>query len=332
MKKKYFFSEAVEADIRKLREDGNTPQEIADKTNLPKLGIDNFLKRHKVFLSEEAKKAIEEKRQRKILETYDLDETKNKLKGRWSRLDESQKLELRQKYSSAQKRRVWSEEELKQSADLRRKRNYEEIARKLKEEGFSSSWEKYNSIALSNGGNLVSQYSSSQKKHRWVCSKGHVFSMTPNCVQTGQWCPKCSLRGPSMGQLEIYELIKSLGIECELSNRKVIRPYELDIWIPKGKLAIEFNGLYWHAKSESNRKHKTKGSMCRELGIRLLVIWEDEWKNDRDRIKDIIINCLNGQCPPKTYSFWTNGDERVDPKAYSGTRAIAKIESYEEVD
>ena len=31
------------------------------------------------------------------------------------------------------------------------------------------------------------------------------------------------------------------------NDRNLIKPYQLDIIIPKIKLAIQFNGLYWHS-------------------------------------------------------------------------------------
>ena len=46
--------------------------------------------------------------------------------------------------------------------------------------------------------------------------------------------------------------------------RKIINPFELDIFIPKLNLAIEYNGVYWHSeKLLNNDYHKNKYDLCK---------------------------------------------------------------------
>jgi len=49
-----------------------------------------------------------------------------------------------------------------------------------------------NLAAYKKGKCLSSIYVNSKTKLKWQCIKGHVFWMIPNCVQQGQWCPKCA--------------------------------------------------------------------------------------------------------------------------------------------
>ena len=35
-------------------------------------------------------------------------------------------------------------------------------------------------------------YANVMTKLRWECAKGYRWSMTPNNVQQGQWCPECA--------------------------------------------------------------------------------------------------------------------------------------------
>lgn len=85
-------------------------------------------------------------------------------------------------------------------------------------------------------------------------------------------------------QDEISEFVRSLGFETQ-ETRKVIPPYELDVYIPEKKLAIEYNGLYWHSSGskETDEKwskyHLMKTERCEEAGIQLLHIFENEWIN-----------------------------------------------------
>jgi G:T-mismatch repair DNA endonuclease (very short patch repair protein) len=67
------------------------------------------------------------------------------------------------------------------------------------------------------------------------------------------------------------------------SNDKALIGKELDIVIPEIKLAIEYNGLYWHSINGSKYKfgqHLSKTQSCEKLGYRLLYVWEDEWADN----------------------------------------------------
>lgn len=85
----------------------------------------------------------------------------------------------------------------------------------------------------------------------------------------------------STGEVELINFIESLGVKCSKS-RKIIPPYELDIYIPSKKLAIEFNGLYWHSSGSKETdhikvNHLNKTELCESKGIQLLHIFENEW-------------------------------------------------------
>ena len=85
-----------------------------------------------------------------------------------------------------------------------------------------------------------------------------------------------------------------------LKNVKdIIPPYELDLYLPDYKLAIEFNGIYWHShNNEKNNvinRHYIKTKLCKRKNIKLLHIFENEWinKTKRQVWKSIINNKLN---------------------------------------
>ena len=61
----------------------------------------------------------------------------------------------------------------------------------------------------------------------------------------------------------------------------MIYPQELDIVINEQKLAIEFNGSYWHDVNHVFPDyHLNKVIKCNQLGYRLIHIWEDEWTDE----------------------------------------------------
>lgn len=76
---------------------------------------------------------------------------------------------------------------------------------------------------------------------------------------------------------------KLLGMKCLYSTRKIITPYELDVYFPKFKLAIEYNGLGWHRSEDSIRRDEKKKELCDSKKINLIVIVE----NNRDYENDV---------------------------------------------
>lgn len=90
----------------------------------------------------------------------------------------------------------------------------------------------------------------------------------------------------------IAEWIRELGFEV-LESSTVIYPLTVDIFVPGRRLAIEYNGLYWHNERNKDKTyHSTKTERCREAGIDLIHVWEDDWKNKTEIVKSIIKNRL----------------------------------------
>lgn len=110
---------------------------------------------------------------------------------------------------------------------------------------------------------------------------------------------KPNAKGVSKLEKEVWEFIKQNTEErVFVSNRSILRSKEIDILIPKLKLAIEFNGDYWHStkhKQYWEHLHKTKN--CEAKGIRLIQIWEDEWKNNRLYVEYVLLCYLNNNTP-----------------------------------
>ena len=71
---------------------------------------------------------------------------------------------------------------------------------------------------------------------------------------------------------------------------------ELDIYIPGKKLAIEFDGLYWHSEKcgKGRYYHLNKTLACERRGVRLIHVFEDEWLEKRELVKDRIRTIISG--------------------------------------
>lgn len=103
-------------------------------------------------------------------------------------------------------------------------------------------------------------------------------------------CPICNpLRNP---ETSIETVIKNFLIEnninFEIHNKTIIKPYELDFYLPDYNLAIECNGVYWHSGKKCIERHQLKYDMCKKQNIQLMYFWEDQIINSVNIIYSIL--------------------------------------------
>ena len=111
----------------------------------------------------------------------------------------------------------------------------------------------------------------SNKKIWWKCSKGHEWQATIANRNSGRGCPVCnSERQTSFPEFVIVYYLKKHGLDVIHSYRK--QGYELDVYIPSKKIAIEYDGYYWH--KNKTRKDLEKNKKCEKDGIKLYRIRE----------------------------------------------------------
>jgi hypothetical protein len=107
-------------------------------------------------------------------------------------------------------------------------------------------------------------------------------------------CFPFGLNNTSIKENEVIKWLEEIGIKNIITNnRNIISGKELDIYLPDYKLAIEFNGIYWHNELFKNKNyHLDKTESCQKQGIHLIHIWEDDWLYKKDIVKSIILNKL----------------------------------------
>ena len=141
---------------------------------------------------------------------------------------------------------------------------------------------------------LISKFEDSGKEIIVKCKKcNNIFNTT--FFNLYQGCGKCKICYPASKSISQVEIEKWISNEFSdlffLSNdRKIIKPQELDIYIPDLKIAFEYNGLYWHSEKYGCGKeyHMKKTLKCEKLGIRLVHIFEDEWILGKENLKMIL--------------------------------------------
>lgn len=114
-------------------------------------------------------------------------------------------------------------------------------------------------------------------------------------------------------------LIESMGVEIVRKSRNIIPPLELDIYVPELKLAIEFNGTYWHSDAmKEKRYHQQKTIECAINGIRLIHIFEYEWVDADKQYK--IVELLKTIIQPSNNKVVYARKTKLTEINYSDTR------------
>lgn len=178
----------------------------------------------------------------------------------------------------------------------------------------------------------------SGKMISWICKEGHIWNAPPSSRTAGYNCPHC-FKYTSNKEKEILKYINSITKEKVISNSKdVLNPYEIDIYIPSLKLAFEFNGIYWHTEKQGRGKeyHYNKWKGCKDKGIRLITIWEDEWDYKKNSIKKLIESILNKNAQIiKTTRIdeinieeYLNFSSKYDPRYFNGLNIMCKNDKY----
>ena len=96
----------------------------------------------------------------------------------------------------------------------------------------------------------------------------------------------------SQEELSLKHWLDEIGVEYT-SESDILRPKKLDIYIPSKKLAIEYNGVYWHSDAcKPKRYHMDKYKACEAHGVQLIQIWSDWWLNKPEAVKSVILSKL----------------------------------------
>ena len=158
------------------------------------------------------------------------------------------------------------------------------------------------------------EYIGWDKTYRWKClicqNEFEQKIRTTGHVKECPYLPHCwkcypRMSGESKVEIELFDFIKKFAPNVRQHDRTIIGPYELDIVIDELKLAIEFDGDYWHSTKcwlenhdnldEYYNYHLNKVLEANKKGYRLIHIWESEWTNNKEEIKKKLIDILEGK-------------------------------------
>lgn len=101
----------------------------------------------------------------------------------------------------------------------------------------------------------------------------------------------------SQAQIDLRVWLASVTGKVFVADRTLLQGKEVDLYCPELALGIEYCGLYWHHEDAGpSRKdpncHQWKYLRCKEQGVRLITIFEDEWKNRQSQVKGFLRSVL----------------------------------------
>lgn len=101
------------------------------------------------------------------------------------------------------------------------------------------------------------------------------------------FCPNCHSNMRSKYENLIAAHLEQNGIRFTTNDRSVIKPKELDVYIPDYKLAVEVDGLYFH-QNKDKYYHVNKTKECEKLGIHLIHFSDKDLIQSKDKCLSII--------------------------------------------
>lgn len=125
----------------------------------------------------------------------------------------------------------------------------------------------------------ITKYSS--KKVWWKCKLEHEWQSTISNRTRGNNCPSCSKSSKySFAEKAIFFYIKKVFKDAIDNYRpKWLEKLEMDIYIDSLKLAIEYDGSYYHNNKKSIKRDLKKEEILKKLDIKLIRVAEDNSKS-----------------------------------------------------
>lgn len=112
----------------------------------------------------------------------------------------------------------------------------------------------------------------SQKKVWWLGKCGHEWQASIYERCRGRGCPICSQEAQtSFAEQAIFYYMKC--VYSDAKNRDVTLGRELDIYVPSIRIAVEYDGRWFHSDLE---KDNAKNTWCRDNNIRLIRVREQD--------------------------------------------------------
>lgn len=163
----------------------------------------------------------------------------------------------------------------------------------------------------------------SHRKVWWQCPVGHSYQASLSHRSHGTNCPICNAgRQTSFAEQAFFYYIKQIYPDAQNRVHGLLgKRMELDIYIPSIRLAIEYDGVFWHNHNKPNKQErdKKKYALCQAKKIRLIRIREGADSNSYE-LADEVWHMDNLENPDQLSRLIQLVVDKLDPRSHFLTR------------
>lgn len=170
--------------------------------------------------------------------------------------------------------------------------------------------EQYNEFSKDPRSWVQARYINERPTYRELSTTLGVAPSTLQQCLARKNCEDLVTKYVSVMEQEVSDVITNYRPDVTIvrNDRAIIKPLELDLYIPELKLAIECNPTYTHNSSTCSHGeppkpasyHKRKTDLCEKAGVRLIHIFGYEWTHKRDVMISILASALG--CTSTVYA------------------------------
>jgi len=135
-----------------------------------------------------------------------------------------------------------------------------------------------------------------------TCPVHGDFEQIAEAHMLGRGCRFCWYEATtSRGEDDVAAWVAELGCEVMRNRRDLLNhTLELDIYVPEQRIGIEFNGCYWHSDrhNKNTRILESKYQLASKAGIRLITVWDFDWRHRQDVVKQHLRHALGRDTGP----------------------------------
>ena len=101
------------------------------------------------------------------------------------------------------------------------------------------------------------------------------------------------LKNEPQWEIDLSNWLTEHNINHIRNDRNILKPQEIDIYIPEYNIGIELCGLYWHSNLHRDKYyHRNKYKIAKDNNIQLIQIFEDEWVYKKEAVLNRLKNKL----------------------------------------
>lgn len=194
------------------------------------------------------------------------------------------------------------------AADHLRGSGCRECARQLVGTSNANSVEVWKAKFTAAHGELYSNYDivrDSRAHVYYECAAHGAVLQDATAHASGVGCPKCATG--VMGNKhtgEIAAFLRGLGVHVVEESSLTGARKRWDVVVPDHKIAIEFDGVYYHSERFKPNKSAMldRATEAASVGFRQLNVWEDEWYEKRNIVERLIASACGVSNEPAVYA------------------------------